>query len=163
MIYNEVIILIGTFLRIDVLIFELHSIAPDIYFWCSLHVYFYAIHINVQATPGGVSFEYLRILPRCRAQRKFTKRVHKDAGRRMTTGFGPWKFFISQWPEVPEQLFRLLLLTFCSSLLLDIFVSLLRALFLARSWRFRECLFAVCRELRRAWPFSVYPPSLSLM
>lgn len=24
----------------------------------------------------------------------------------MTTGFGPSEFFISQWPEVPEQLFR---------------------------------------------------------
>lgn len=56
--------------------------------------------------PGAVPFEYLKTLPRCRTQREFTKPgEYEDVGRRMTTGFGPWKFFISQWPEVPEQLF----------------------------------------------------------
>jgi hypothetical protein len=51
------------------------------------------------------SFEYLRISPRY----TLMERVRRDAGRRMTMEFGPSEFFISQWPKVPEQLFRFLL------------------------------------------------------
>lgn len=82
---------------------------------------------------GGVSFEYLKILPRCRTQ---VQEARAQGGwKKVDNGIRSFaKFFISQWPEVPEQLFRLLLRPVPLSFF-DPFVSLLRAqaLFLVRS------------------------------
>lgn len=107
----------------------------------------YVIHINAHTSgrekgrEEGEAFEYLRISPRY--ARKLALMRGEDVGRRMTTGFGPPEFFISQRPEVPEQLFRLLLrpgvVLFCAPApltspfsLFPSFLSLARALFLAR-------------------------------
>lgn len=84
---------------------------------------FYIMHINVCTSGSRRSivwiFKDLTAVQNTAKVHGARVRMYKDVGRRMTTGFGPWKFFISQWPEVPEQLFRLLLLAFCSFLSLS--------------------------------------------